>query len=329
MKRYAVGFIAGLTFLSLAYAAVSRFDIVDAVTGYRVNGAAASGTLLVGNGTNYVPATPLPTLAVPTPVPTATAAPTPIPDFGSSPGTKHVTTSLGADPSTDNCVKWIAGGKLGDAGAACGSGGGGSGSFAPYDEATPLPTRAAFNCVGSLIACSDDSGNSRTNITITAPTALPTATPQPTATPGVAAALTNSVRVKNSTTQSLTDSTLTALTFDTEDFDNGAMHSTSSNTSRLTAPSTGYYISTCSVGFAANSTGTRQVFIRKNGSTLLGSTETVAGADGGTTRITTATIINLSATDYLECIAYQTSGTGINTEVHTDLTPIFSAIQVQ
>ncbi len=44
--------------------------------------------------------------------------------FGSAPGTKAVTSALGGDPTTDNCVKWIAGGKLGDAGAACGSGGG-------------------------------------------------------------------------------------------------------------------------------------------------------------------------------------------------------------
>jgi hypothetical protein len=44
--------------------------------------------------------------------------------FGTAPGTKVVSTSLGGDPTTDNCVKWIAGGKLGDAGAACGSGGG-------------------------------------------------------------------------------------------------------------------------------------------------------------------------------------------------------------
>ena len=44
--------------------------------------------------------------------------------FGTVAGTKAVTTALAGDPTTDNCVKWIAGGKLGDAGAACGSGGG-------------------------------------------------------------------------------------------------------------------------------------------------------------------------------------------------------------
>ncbi len=144
-----------------------------------------SGATALGEGTAWncgvSSSTPLPTA---TPAPTATPQPTatPLQFFGSSPGSKVTTTGLSADPSTDNCVKWIAGGKLGDAGAACGTGSG-SGSFAPYDEATPLPTRSAFNCVGPLITCSDDAGNSRTNITITNPTPVPTATPQPTPTP--------------------------------------------------------------------------------------------------------------------------------------------------
>ena len=128
------------------------------------------------------------TSSTPTPAPTATPQPTATPRalFGSTPGAKNVTTDLGGDPTTDNCAKWVAGGGLGDAGAACGTGSG-SGSFSPYDEATPLPTRSAFNCVGDLLTCADDAGNSRTNITITNPTPVPTATPQPTPTPGSSA----------------------------------------------------------------------------------------------------------------------------------------------
>jgi hypothetical protein len=47
-----------------------------------------------------------------------------VPVFGTSPGSNLVTTSLGGDPTANNCVKWVAGGKLDDAGSACGSGGG-------------------------------------------------------------------------------------------------------------------------------------------------------------------------------------------------------------
>jgi hypothetical protein len=81
--------------------------------------------------------------------------------FGTSPGTKVVSTSLAGDPSADNCVKWLAGGKLGDAGAACGSGGGAHNLFSathsdtvattpvlgdiPYANSTPAWTKLAGN----------------------------------------------------------------------------------------------------------------------------------------------------------------------------------------
>jgi len=73
--------------------------------------------------------------------------------FGTAPGTKVVNTSLGGDPATDNCVKWIAGGKLGDTGAACGSGGSGdnisvngtAASDADFDDLTPAGPSNAIN----------------------------------------------------------------------------------------------------------------------------------------------------------------------------------------
>jgi len=47
--------------------------------------------------------------------------------YGTSPAALLATKASGADPTTDNCVKWLAGGAIGDAGAACGSGGGATG----------------------------------------------------------------------------------------------------------------------------------------------------------------------------------------------------------
>jgi hypothetical protein len=44
----------------------------------------------------------------------------PVDLYGSSPAALLVTKAAGADPTTDNCVKWLAGGGVGDAGAACG-----------------------------------------------------------------------------------------------------------------------------------------------------------------------------------------------------------------
>ena len=73
--------------------------------------------------------------------------------FGTVAGTKAVTTALTGDPTTDNCVKWIAGGKLGDTGAACGSGGSGdnisvngtAATDADFDDATPAAPSNAIN----------------------------------------------------------------------------------------------------------------------------------------------------------------------------------------
>lgn len=123
--------------------AISRVDIVDAVTGYRVNGAAPSGYILQGNGTNYVPATPLPT-------------PTPLSFFGSAPGAKVTTTDLAGDPTTDNCAKWIAGGKLGDAGAACGTGGGSTIGFDATNDGTDESTGIThLECDGNGLSCNE------------------------------------------------------------------------------------------------------------------------------------------------------------------------------
>lgn len=61
---------------------------------------------------------------------------------------------------------------------------GASGGYALIqDEGTPLPVETKFNCIGDLIACADDAGSTRTNVNITNPTAVPTATPAFTATP--------------------------------------------------------------------------------------------------------------------------------------------------
>jgi len=74
--------------------------------------------------------------------------------FGSLPGGKLVTTSLVADPTANNCVKWGTGGKLGDAGAACGGGSGDNisvngtaASDADFDDATPAAPANAVNVI--------------------------------------------------------------------------------------------------------------------------------------------------------------------------------------
>jgi hypothetical protein len=94
-------------------------------------------------------------------------------------------------------------------------------------------------------------------------------------------------RVFRSTNQSISDSTATAITHDSERYDIGSLHSTSSNTSRLTVPAGGdglWCVGGCAE-FAANATGSRILDIWVNGSTNpLAAPEGCISGDGDTRR---------------------------------------------
>lgn len=116
--------------------------------------------------------------------------------------------------------------------------------------------------------------------------------------------------VFNSSQQTVSTSGAVAITFDTDSFDNGGLHSTSSNTSRVTISSSGagYYLAIGSVSFAPSSQGYRQVDIRKNGSLILDSVTMPFNVAGSPTlRLQVQSYVSLSVGDYLEVLATQTS----------------------
>jgi hypothetical protein len=121
----------------------------------------------------------------------------------------------------------------------------------------------------------------------------------------------------NSANQSIANATETALTFDTEVYDVGAVHSTSSNTSRFTVPTGGggLYIAIGQIEFASNVTGQRQMRIRANGGASAYSGWVVVQAvttGGAATKFQTMTILALAAADYVEFMVYQDSGGALN-----------------
>jgi len=117
-------------------------------------------------------------------------------------------------------------------------------------------------------------------------------------------------QVYNSNTQSINDNSFTAITFDSEDHDTGAMHSTATNTSRLTVPANagGAYLVCGGTRFAANGTGTRVVRIVKNGATQVSTGTAVPGNASVDVVIATSCLVVLAAGDYVELQAYQNSG---------------------
>lgn len=120
--------------------------------------------------------------------------------------------------------------------------------------------------------------------------------------------------VFNNTTQSVANNTEATLTANSENFDNDAMHSTVTNTARITVQTAGRYEFTCRVNFQADITPDtrRQITLRKNGTTSV-----VVAAHPGITDSTSMTISGflkdtMAAADYYEVRILQNSGNALN-----------------
>lgn len=97
-----------------------------------------------------------------------------------------------------------------------------------------------------------------------------------------------------------------AVTFDSERFDTDALHSTSSNTSRLTAPVAGYYHIGFSGEWDGNTTGRRFFTLIINGTTHI--TEIQLVNTDGSARGAPTGFYFLNAGDYVEIYGWQDSG---------------------
>lgn len=130
-------------------------------------------------------------------------------------------------------------------------------------------------------------------------------------------------QVYNSTDLTCTTAVDKLLTFDSERYDNDGIHSTSSNTSRLTCQTAGVYLISLNIAFASNSSGRRQGYIQLNGATLIAVDDRTA-VNGAATRLNITKIYSLSAGDYLEAYAYQNSGGNLNVSASGNYSPEFS-----
>lgn len=114
-------------------------------------------------------------------------------------------------------------------------------------------------------------------------------------------------RVFHGSTQTSTNNEENVLTFNSEDYDVGGLHSTAANPTRLTLPSTGVWLFGAVCNFAANN-GMNYIRFRKNGATAMGS---AAGHNAGSigSRIHHTVIEQISTiSDYVEVIAYHNDG---------------------
>lgn len=120
-------------------------------------------------------------------------------------------------------------------------------------------------------------------------------------------------RVQKAATQSISNTTFTAMTFTSEEYDSGSYHDNSTNTSRLTVPIAGKYLITGSIEYTANATGVRAAGIRMDGSTYIASQSTASLGSVLATTVNVSIVRDLAANAYVELIAYQSSGGALNT----------------
>jgi hypothetical protein len=123
-----------------------------------------------------------------------------------------------------------------------------------------------------------------------------------------------------SATQSVTSSSWTTLTLDTEQVDSYNGHSNATNSSRYTAQVAGVY-AVCGVSaFASNASGVRGTRIHVNGSVIQGSAQMAFPASGsGTALATPVRTVRLAVGDFVEVAAWQSSGAALSTIVASDV----------
>ena len=121
------------------------------------------------------------------------------------------------------------------------------------------------------------------------------------------------VRVYNTTTQTLTNAVASNVLFNTEEYDRWGMHDTASNTDRITVVVPGIYLVVATVQFTANATGVRTATIDHFNSAAtrrarISAFDTPsAGAAAVTTLCPTGLSLVAAKGDFFRITAYQES----------------------
>jgi len=130
------------------------------------------------------------------------------------------------------------------------------------------------------------------------------------------------VKVYNNANTAVDHNTWTTLTFNSEGYDTDSMHSTGTNTSRLTCQSAGYYSISCGVDWAANAAGDRGLLIKLGGSDNLSIMKAPASTSGESANHLEVKSY-LAVGNYVELLAYQSSGGALDARVIYSTLPHF------
>jgi hypothetical protein len=137
------------------------------------------------------------------------------------------------------------------------------------------------------------------------------------------------VQAYNTNHLTIANNTLTTVTLNTENYDTDTMHSTSSNTGRLTFNQPGTYIVTFVCAWNKHVTGDRIAQIRKNGVDILAYESKRSSANSADLIVGHCITVedDFIATDYVEARVQHTSG-GNLLLLSESYSPFFSAVRV-
>jgi len=128
-----------------------------------------------------------------------------------------------------------------------------------------------------------------------------------------------------SSAQSLaTGTTDIPLTLDTEDYDSDNGHSTTTNTSRYTVQVAGTYVIMGTAAIATSATGNRKLGINVNGVNARGGVVQSPGFASNSWCAVVCTTQALVVGDYVELVAWQTSGGSLNTSATAGFGPVLA-----
>lgn len=130
----------------------------------------------------------------------------------------------------------------------------------------------------------------------------------------LAEVLGHSVRAYEGTKTSMSNSSWTQVTFDTEDWDVDNEFDVTTNMGRYTPTVAGKYLVRATVSFAANATGVRSLRITKNGISHGEGIQILASTGVVATRCLAVDTLDMNgSTDYIEVEGYQNSGDSLDT----------------
>lgn len=123
------------------------------------------------------------------------------------------------------------------------------------------------------------------------------------------------VQLRQIVAQSLADGAFTPLTFTAEDVDSTGMHSTSVNTTRVTAVYPGWYVFAAAASTAADPDGRRGGQWTVNGTAVNAASTLVPSHSAAVVIPSKVMMIFLNVGDYVEYRAYQNGGAALLTLV--------------